>query len=469
MMKVTVVGTGYVGLVTGACLAEIGHHVICVDQDEMKIEKLKRGISPIYEAYLEDMIFRNIQEQRLSFSIDMEAAMPGSQVVFIAVGTPSLEDGDVDLSQVEKAAREIGKHLSAYTVIVSKSTVPVGSCRRIAQIIKKNLIKEVSFDVVSNPEFLREGTAIYDTFHGDRIVFGSRSKKAVDILTELYKPLHQKILVTDPESAELIKYASNAFLATKISFINEMANLCEKTGGDIQAVAEGMGMDQRIGNKFLQAGIGFGGACFPKDVSGLLKTGEKYGYDFKIIRQTLAVNSTQKQKPLEILEKIIEDWKDIKIGILGLAFKPGTDDVREAPALYIIKELYGRGVHVKAYDPVANDNMQSVLSFPVTYCNNPYDAVSDCDAVILVTEWQEFKELSLRKIRRLMKRKIFIDGRNVFASESMKKKGFDYYPIGICCKEIMTQNLVEGEIYIDEIEKSNYTGSGTWNQIFTCN
>ncbi|SHJ29844.1 UDP-glucose dehydrogenase [Geosporobacter subterraneus DSM 17957] len=469
MMKVIVVGTGYVGLVTGTCLAEIGHRVICIDKDEMKIEKLKRGISPIYEAHLEDMICRNIKEQRLSFSTDMKEVAEDTQVIFIAVGTPSLEDGDVDLSQVEEVAREIGKSLVSYGVIVNKSTVPVGSCVRVAQIIRQNLRKDISFDVVSNPEFLREGTAVYDTFHGDRIVIGSRSKKAVEVLRELYKPFHQKFFITNPESAELIKYASNAFLATKISFINEMANLCEKTGGDIRAVAEGMGMDQRIGNKFLQAGVGFGGACFPKDVKGLLKTGEKYGYDFKIIRQTLAVNEGQKQKPLRILEENIADWKGIKVGILGLAFKPGTDDVREAPALQIIKDLRGKGAQIRVYDPVANASMQSVLQFPITYCNNPYDAVTDCDAVILLTEWPEFQELNLRKIRRLMKRTIFIDGRNVFASEAMGEKGFDYYPMGIGSEETAQRKLKEGVVKVNESEKSNYTSGRTWNQVSTCN
>ncbi|MFZ5968133.1 MAG: UDP-glucose dehydrogenase family protein [Bacillota bacterium] len=442
-MRITVIGTGYVGLVTGVCLAEIGHEVTCVDHNEMKVENLNKGISPIYEAYLDDMLKRNVNERRLCFTTSVEDAVKTSYVIFIAVGTPSLTDGNVDMSQVEAVAQCIGKSMDGYRIIVNKSTVPVGTTRKVRKIIEENLQDKISFDVVSNPEFLREGTAVHDTFHGDRIVIGSESEKSANILKEIYKPLNLKTMVTDPESAELIKYASNAFLATKISFINEMANICELAGGDVREVAKGMGMDRRIGDKFLHAGIGFGGACFPKDVKGLIKIGENLGYDFKIIKQTLVVNQQQREKVIKILESRFKNLEEIHVAILGLAFKAGTDDIREAPALFIMEELLKRGAKVRAYDPIAMDNMRKELHDPVQYVSNPYQAVKDADALLILTEWRDFQELSIRKIRGLMKHRVMIDGRNIFDGKSMREKGFEYHGIGVCSKEILVPNYAQ--------------------------
>ena len=462
-MKVAVIGTGYVGLITGTCLAEIGNEVICIDKDSKKIEKLNKGITPIYEEYLEDMVTRNILEGRLSFTASIKEGIEFASVVFIAVGTPSQENGDADLSQVDAAAKEIAHSMKDYKVIVNKSTVPVGTNHKVKNIIKMYSTKHVLFDVVSNPEFLREGRAIYDIFNADRIIIGSSSKRAAQILQELYQPLHQEIFVTSPESAEMIKYASNAFLATKISFINEIANICENVGADVSEVAKGMGMDKRIGNKFLNAGIGFGGACFPKDVKALIKIAESNQYDFKIIKQTLAVNERQKQKPIEFLERIFTNLQDVKIGILGLAFKPGTDDIREAPAITIIQELMKRGAIIKAYDPIAMDNMKSKLEASIEYCNDCYDAMKDCDAVLLLTEWDEFMNLDMHKAARLMNKKILIDGRNMLDSEKATKMGFKYYGIGKGIPLNERVYFLNERMIFDESEESNYPRCRAWN------
>lgn len=462
-MKISVIGTGYVGLVTGTCLAEIGNDITCVDKDHKKIENLKNGILPIYEAHLEDMLIRNIGENRLHFTTSVEDAVRHATIIFIAVGTPSHENGDIDMSQVDEVAGEIGKSLDAYKIIVNKSTVPVGSVKRVAEIIQRHLKREVEFDVISNPEFLREGSAVLDTFQGDRIVIGSTSKKATKILHDLYRPLKQKIFTTDPESAELIKYASNAFLATKISFINEIANICEKTGANVNEVAKGMGLDKRIGEKFLNAGIGFGGACFPKDVKGLIKIGEKLNYDFRIIRETLQVNKEQKMKPIMILDNLFPDLRGVQITVLGLAFKPDTDDIREAPSLDIINELHKRGAKIKAYDPIAIENAKKVLKLPIHYFHEAYDAIAGSDAVLLLTEWKEFKELNVRKIRSLMNRRVFIDGRNIFEAKAMRAKGFEYYGIGIDNCQFTAIRSIEERMIPIENQKSHHTCGRAWN------
>lgn len=431
-MKISVIGTGYVGLVTGTCLAEIGNQVICVDVDKEKIQKLNKGISPIYEEHLEDLIENNLKNKRLKFTASLEEAVNKSEIIFIAVGTPSKSNGQIDMGQVDEAARGIGKYINEYKIIVNKSTVPVGTTKRVRNIIYLNMKdKSIEFDVVSNPEFLREGTAVFDTFNGDRIVIGSDSSRAIKALKKLYAPLNNEILVTNPESSEMIKYASNAFLATKISFINEIANICEKVGADVKEVAEGMGMDKRIGDKFLRAGIGFGGACFPKDIKALIQIGDEAGYKPQIIKKVLEVNDIQKTKAVDMLKVLFSNLSNIKVGILGLAFKPGTDDLREAPSLNIINELLRLGAKVKVFDPVALKNARKVLKQSVTYCNDAYEVTSDTDVILIITEWPEFKRLDYNRIKGLMANNIIIDGRNLLNYKEIKKLGFKYYGIGI--------------------------------------
>jgi len=428
-MDLCVVGTGYVGLVTGACFAEMGNKVICVDIDQNKIDKLKQGIMPIYEAYLEEMCRKNSKEGRLKFTTCLREGVEEADIVFIAVGTPSLPDGNADLSQVIQAALNIAAHLKKYKVIAIKSTVPVGTQKLITKIIRENQGSEAPFDVVSNPEFLREGTAVHDMFYPDRIVIGSDSQKAAEIMVELHEPFHGPIIITNPESAEMIKYAANAFLATKISFINEIANLCEKLGADILEVSRGIGLDKRISADFLRAGVGFGGACFPKDIKALIKTAEKTGCELKIVKSTLAANEMQKKVVVEKLVRALPDMKDKRIAILGLSFKPNTDDMREAPSIDIIREIKKMGGQIKAYDPAAMANAQSIIP-DIEYCQTPYQAVLGADAIILVTEWELFRKLDMLKIKQLARGNIFIDGRNVFDYHQMKELGFEYYCIG---------------------------------------
>lgn len=430
-MNVTIIGTGYVGLVTGTCLAHIGHKVVCVDNNSSKIEKLKKGIPHIFEDKLESMIKENILKRRLVFTCNIEEGVKASEIIMIAVGTPSQNNGDVDLRQVDSAAEEIGKYINGYKIVVNKSTVPVGSTDRVKEILMKNMKdRKVDFDVVSNPEFLREGTAVYDTMCGDRIIIGSNSEKAINIMKELYKPLNIQCFVTKPESAELIKYASNTFLAVKISYINEIANICEKIGVDVSEVAEGMGMDRRIGSKFLKAGIGFGGACFPKDVNGLIKIAESNNCEMRLGKSALEINEEQRLKPVTILKKIYGNLNNLRVGILGLAFKAGTDDVREAPSLYIIKELSRLGVKICAYDPIAMPGFGYYTNEPVALYSSIYETVKDCDAVLVLTEWESFKEMNLRRVKRLMRGDILIDGRNIFKVERMRAVGFRYYSVG---------------------------------------
>lgn len=431
-MDITVVGTGYVGLVLGTCLANLGNNVICVDIDKKKIEKLKKGIIPIYEPGLKDLIEINTKGERLSFTTSIKEGVENSDVIFITVGTPQGHDGKADLTFVDKVAKDISTNMNNYKVIVNKSTVPVGTAERVKNIIKKNQKKKIDFDVVSNPEFLREGQGIKDFQVPDRIVIGTDSEKAKEIMLRIYKPIertNKPILFTTAKSAELIKYASNSFLATKISFINEIANLCEKVGADVKAVARGMGLDERIGPRFLQAGIGYGGACFPKDVKALVTTGYENGYDFRIITAAEEVNQEQKRSLLPKIKKLIPDLKNKKIAIWGLAFKPKTDDIREAPSLVIIEELQELGAKVKVYDPVAEENAKSILK-NTEFAKTPYKALEDCDALIIVTEWDEFRELDKKKIKDLLKHPIIIDGRNIYDPKEMKQLGFKYIGVG---------------------------------------
>ncbi|WP_250858266.1 UDP-glucose dehydrogenase family protein [Oceanirhabdus seepicola] len=428
-MKIAIVGTGYVGLVSAVCFAEKGSRVICVDNNEEKIKQLNKGIMPIYENDLEDMLNKNKCSKRLEFTTDLEYAVQKSDIIIIAVGTPMLPNGHADLSQVESVTENIAKFMNEYKIIVNKSTVPVGTQKKVIKLIRDNQINEYDFDVVSNPEFLREGTAIYDTMHGDRIVIGTDNERARKIMTKLYANFNQSIILTSPENAEMIKYAANAFLATKISFINEIANICEIVGADVQEIAKIIGMDKRISPEFLSAGIGFGGACFPKDTKALIKFTEGFGYDFKIVKSVIEVNENQKTKPIEKLTNALSCVKGRTIGILGLAFKPNTDDTRESPAITIINDIQKLGGKIKAYDPIVKD-IDKIKFDNIEYVDTAYDAVKDVDAVILVTEWDEFKQLDLKKVIKLMKGNIFIDGRNIYKYTKMFKLGYEYYCIG---------------------------------------
>ncbi|MFH1369618.1 MAG: UDP-glucose/GDP-mannose dehydrogenase family protein [Elusimicrobiota bacterium] len=429
MRNVCVVGTGYVGLVTGACLADIGHRVICVDSIKSKIAMLKKGKMPIYEPGLAELVKKNVSKKRLSFTTDLKEGISKSEVIFIAVGTPPREDGSADLSYVETVAREIAANMKNYKLVVDKSTVPVETGDWVALTIKRNLKRNIPFDVASNPEFLREGSAIQDTFNPDRIVIGVKSKKAENILKEIYAPIKAPVLVTDIKSAEIIKHASNSFLAMKISYINAVANICEKTGANILKVAEGMGMDKRIGRAFLNAGIGFGGFCFPKDLEAFLWISKKIGYDFNLLKEVKEINENQKK----LISKKIEDalWilKDKTIGVLGLAFKPNTDDMRFAPSIDIIRMLQAKGAKIRAYDPAAAEKAKETLK-NVRFCKDPYETAKGADCLAILTEWDEFKKLDLNRIKKLLKLPIIIDGRNIFDVEKMEKLGFTYKGLG---------------------------------------
>ncbi|MER3499998.1 MAG: UDP-glucose 6-dehydrogenase [Candidatus Fervidibacterota bacterium] len=429
-MQLSVIGTGYVGLVTGAVFADLGNEVICVDKDEAKIASLREGIIPIYEPGLEEMVRHNMAEGRLSFTTDTEEAVRWSEVVFIAVGTPSLPDGQPDLSQVEDACRHIARALNAPKVIVNKSTVPVGTGDIVRRWIEHYAPPDhPDFEVVSNPEFLREGSAIYDTLHPDRIVIGAANQNAAMKLIELYAPLERPMLITDVNSAELIKYASNCFLAMKISYINAIARICDLSGADVTLVAKGMGYDKRIGDQFLQAGLGWGGSCFPKDVSAMIATAEALGYDFELLKAVQRVNDKQ---PLYFISKMRDALGGLKgkhIAILGLSFKPNTDDLREAKSLQIIAELLAEGAEVRAYDPIAMPKARAI--FPqITYCENAYDAATGCDAVAVVTEWNEFRQLNLERLRQVLRQPFLFDGRNIYHPNKVKQAGLHYFGIG---------------------------------------
>ena len=423
-MNICVAGTGYVGLVTGAVFADLGNDVICVDKDDDKIAALSAGRMPIYEPGLEEMVARNAADRRLG------AAVRRSEIVFIAVGTPSKRDGETDLGAVEAVAKAIGQAMERYTVIVNKSTVPVGTGEFVRDVITRHQARRVPFDVVSNPEFLREGSAIEDTLRPDRIVIGAPNQLVAMTLLELYAPLERPMIITDVPSAEMIKYASNAFLASKISFINAIANICDLAGADVTQVMKGVGLDSRIGPAFLQAGLGFGGSCFPKDADSLVHTAARLGYDFRLLRAVVEVNRERPQHFVENIAKVLAPLDDKVVGVLGLAFKANTDDMREARSVEVIAQLLGAGATVRAYDPVAIDNARAVLPTAVRYAASAYEAADGADAVALVTEWNEFKFLNLERLRSVMRRPLVFDGRNVWEPERMRRLGFEYHSIG---------------------------------------
>jgi UDPglucose 6-dehydrogenase len=433
-MNICVIGTGYVGLVTGSVFADLGNEVVCVDKIEEKIAMLRRGEMPIYEPGLEEMVARNVGDHRLCFSTEIDESIAKSDVIFIAVGTPPQPNGEPDMSYVEEAAKSIARALNRYKVVVNKSTVPVGTGERVREIIETNRRRDVDFDVVSNPEFLREGSAISDTLNPDRIVIGAPNQIVAMKILELYAPLERPMLITDVASAEMIKYASNAFLATKISFINSIANICDAAGADVVQVMKGMGYDQRIGAAFLQAGLGYGGSCFPKDSSALIHTADKFGYDFALLKSVVQVNKDQAMRFMDRMEKVLGTFEGKRIGVLGLAFKPNTDDLRDAKSLEIIARLLAAGATVQTYDPIAMDKTREM--FPdITYCKNAYETACNADAIVVVTEWNEFKFLNMERIRETMNGSVLFDGRNIYDPLRMKRLGFDYHCIGRAVKE----------------------------------
>lgn len=432
-MNICVVGIGYVGLVTGACFAELGINVFCVDSDQGKIENLKKGKIPIYEPGLTEMVVRNHEQGRLHFSTDLNEAVSQALVIFIAVGTPQSAEGAADLQYVWQVGKSIGQHMQGYKVIVTKSTVPVGTGQQLAQLIKQNQSQPIDFDIVSNPEFLREGSAIEDFMRPNRVVVGAHSEQAKAIMRDLYSPLYllgTPFVITDVLSAEMIKYASNAFLATKISFINEMANLCELLGADVNVVARGIGLDGRIGSKFLHAGPGYGGSCFPKDTIALSSLAKDKGYDFRIVNAVIEVNQNQRKR---MVDKIVAAFngklKGRKIAVLGLTFKPNTDDMRESPSLDILPPLLKMGAQIKAYDPAGMDEARHYLD-GLEYGKDAYDALNGADALVLMTEWNQFRNLNWAKVRQLMQGNIVLDLRNIYSPEKVREEGFVYYSVG---------------------------------------
>jgi UDPglucose 6-dehydrogenase len=431
-MNVGIVGTGYVGLVTGACLAELGASVVCADKDRGKVAALRGGRVPFYEPGLEKLVARNIGRGRLGFTSRLEEAIKPASAIFIAVGTPPRGDGSADLTYVREVAKEIARNLEGYKVIATKSTVPVGTCHSIRETIANGLKEHVDFDVVANPEFLREGAAIEDFMRPSRVVIGSDSPRAVEVMLELYRPLRligTPFVTTDIQSAELIKYASNCFLATKISFINEMANLCEELGGDVRAVARGMGLDGRIGPEFLSPGPGFGGSCFPKDTRALIRTASELGVGLGVVEAAVRANEAQKERMLWKARDAMGGLRGRTAAVLGLSFKPDTDDIRESPAVQLIRGLLEGGAHVRCYDPEAMENAGGVLK-GVVYCEDPYGASREAEALIIVTEWEEFRNLDLGRIRGLMKRPCFLDLRNIYDPGTLSGLGFEYHCVG---------------------------------------
>jgi UDPglucose 6-dehydrogenase len=457
-MKICIIGTGYVGLVTGTCLSDFGLDVICVDKDNNKIECLNSGKVPIYEPNLEALIKKNVIANRLIFSTDLKNAVKQSKVIFIAVGTPSNNDGSANLAQIEKVAEQIAQYINDYKVIVNKSTVPIGTATKIKEIINKNqnLIpakagihpsviarseatrqsqptsKPFDFDIVSNPEFLREGSAVYDFTHPDKIVIGTKSSKSLKIMQEIYRPLYlidTPFVITNPETAELIKYACNAFLATKITFINEIANLCDKVGADVHQIAKAMGLDGRISPKFLHPGPGYGGSCFPKDTEALYHFATTCGYDFKLLKGVISANNRQRKLMVEKIKRHIGDLKGKTIGILGLAFKQNTDDIRKSPSIDIIQLLLKEGARIRCFDPLAMDNTKKTLP-DLTYCQDEYETARDSDALVIATEWNQFRNLDLLKIKKLLKTPILLDLRNLYDPTTLKALGFAYEGVG---------------------------------------
>ncbi len=428
-MNICVIGLGCVGLTTGAVFSDLGNDVICVDIDKEKVDALQKGIMPIYEPGLKEILLRNLEEGRLSLTTDTEDAVRSSEIIFICVGTPPKETGETDLSQVEAAAKSIAKGLDQYKVIVNKSTVPVGTGDLVRQIIDKHKLHDVEFDVVSNPEFLREGSAVQDTLQPDRIIIGAPSKNVAMKLLELYASLERPMLITDVHSAEIIKYASNAFLALKISFINAISDVCERAEADVTVVAKGMGYDHRIGREFLNAGLGFGGSCFTKDIESLAHTSEKLGYDFRLLKEVLAINLDRVPQLIATMEDALGGLAGKTIGVLGLAFKPNTDDMREAKSIEIITELLARGAELKAYDPQSMENARKALP-QIKLCANAYEVAEGADALVLVTEWREFKLLNMEKIRDAMRDPVLFDGRNFYNPEKKARLGFTYFGVG---------------------------------------
>jgi UDPglucose 6-dehydrogenase len=428
-MKLTIIGTGYVGLVTGACFAEVGHQVICVDNNVEKVKLLKDGGIPIYEPGLQEMVARNVAQGRLRFTPSTAEGVHGSDVIFIAVPTPPQADGSVDLSFIESVAREIAGAMTAYKIVVDKSTVPVKTGDKVAETIKRYCKARVDFDVVSNPEFLREGFAVEDLMKPDRIVIGARSQRPVAAMKEIYSPFNAPIIVTDINSAELIKHAANSFLALKISYINAISVICEASGANVQEVANGMGMDARIGRRFLDAGLGFGGSCFPKDLSAFIKISEHLGYDFRLLKEVQRINADQMERFLKKIAETLWVLKDKRIGVLGLAFKQNTDDVRLSPAIELCQRLLKEGATLRVHDPKAMEKAKEVLK-NVTYVDDMNDVAEGCDALVIATEWPIFKRLDLERARRLLTHPILFDGRNLFDAAEMEQMGFLYKSVG---------------------------------------
>jgi UDPglucose 6-dehydrogenase len=429
MSAIAVIGTGYVGLTTAACLADLGHQVTALDIDETKVATLKKGKPTIYEPGLEEVMTRGVKAKRLRFTTDYGDAIPGADFVFVAVGTPKGRRGEADLVFVKQAAKSIAGAMDKTVTIVNKSTVPIGTGDIVSKIVGENLAREIPFYVVSNPEFLREGSAIEDFMHPDRLVFGSHNKRAAKSVAALYSKLDTKILMTDLHTAEMIKYASNAFLATRISFINEIARICERVDADVKVVSEGMGLDRRIGPLFLDAGIGYGGSCFPKDVKALARMAETLGYHPELLDAVMEINLDQRTLFVEKLREVLGGLRDQVIGILGLAYKPNTDDVREAPAIDVIQSLQQKGARVRAYDPKAMPVLKRLMN-GIQYCDDAYATADGADALLLVTEWDEFRHLDMERIKKLMRRPVIVDGRNLYDPKAMRELGFVYRGVG---------------------------------------
>ena len=428
-MNICVIGTGYVGLVTGAVFSDLGNEVTCVDKIKEKINSLNKGIMPIYEPGLEEMVKRNVVDNRLFFLTDLHGAVEKAEIIFICVGTPPKDNGETDLSFVEDAAKGIAKFINGYKIIVNKSTVPVGTGDFVRKVIERNKTHNTDFDVVSNPEFLREGSAIVDALSPDRIIIGAPTKQVAVKLLELYASIGKPMLITDVYSAEIIKYASNSFLAMKISFINAIADICELTGANITDVTKGVGYDSRIGHEFLNAGLGFGGSCFPKDIQSLVHTAERFDYDFKLLKDVLDINKERVPHFIKIIKEKTGGLKEKVIGVLGLSFKPDTDDMRDAKSVEIINMLLNEGAVIKAYDPVAMENAKKILP-NIQYCQNAYEVAEGADALVVITEWREFKLLNMERIKNLMRKPAIFDGRNIYDAERTRKMGFEYYSIG---------------------------------------
>ncbi len=433
-MKISVVGTGYVGLVTGVCLSDVGHDVTCIDIDEQKVEKMRNGISPIFEPGLEELMVKNINAGRLHFHTDHKLGFGEAEVIYIAVGTPQREDGSAELKYIEQAAKDIARNITTNVIVVTKSTVPVGTNEFVKQTLvnhlSENEMQGLNVEVASNPEFLREGSAVNDTFNGDRIVIGTDNEETAAILEKIYEPFNLPIYKTDIRSAELIKYASNAFLATKISFINEISNLCEKLGANVEAVAYGMGQDKRIGKQFLNAGIGYGGSCFPKDTHALVNIANTVDQDFDLLNSVITINNKQQASIVKKAKEQLGSLQGKKCAVLGLAFKPNTDDMREAAAITVSNMLLAEGAEVIAYDPIATENAKKVLPAEVTYAATKEDALIGADILFLITEWDEFKNMDLNEVKNLLNSPIIFDGRNCFELETMRELGFEYHSVG---------------------------------------